>query len=74
VPLRAAEAEAHLADHVGWDDGSPPTPDAVDRFVELVAGAARPIDDHRGSADYRHHAVGVLARRALHRAFPGGDR
>ncbi|MDP6976073.1 MAG: xanthine dehydrogenase family protein subunit M [Acidimicrobiales bacterium] len=74
VPLRAAEAEAHLADHVGWDDGSPPAPDAVDRFVELVAGAARPIDDHRGSADYRRHAVGVLARRALHRAFPGGDR
>ena len=30
----------------------------------LVAGAARPIDDHRGTAAYRRHAVGVMAARA----------
>ena len=35
------------------------------RFGELVGGAARPIDDVRGTAAYRVHALGVLARRTL---------
>jgi len=48
-----------------------PSDEVVDRFAVLVADAARPIDDHRGSAAYRRHAVGVLARRAIRRAFPG---
>jgi CO/xanthine dehydrogenase FAD-binding subunit len=38
---------------------------ACKRFGELVAQAARPIDDHRGTADYRRHALGVLAARTL---------
>ena len=48
------------------------------RFGDLVAEAARPIDDHRSTADYRRHCVGVLARRALARMFarviPASDR
>jgi CO/xanthine dehydrogenase FAD-binding subunit len=45
---------------------------AVAEFGRLVAVAARPIDDHRSTAEYRRHAVAVLARRLLRRAFPNG--
>jgi CO/xanthine dehydrogenase FAD-binding subunit len=41
----------------------------VARFGELVAAAAEPIDDLRGSAGYRRHALSVLAGRALHWAW-----
>jgi CO/xanthine dehydrogenase FAD-binding subunit len=44
---------------------------AADEFGAMVSAAARPIDDHRGTAAYRRHAVGVCARRAILRAFPG---
>ncbi|NUP30448.1 MAG: xanthine dehydrogenase family protein subunit M, partial [Streptomycetaceae bacterium] len=37
----------------------------IRRFGELVAEAASPIDDVRGSAAYRRHALAVLARRTL---------
>jgi CO/xanthine dehydrogenase FAD-binding subunit len=38
-------------------------------FPELVAEAAAPIDDVRGTAAYRRHALQVLARRALERTL-----
>ena len=68
VPVRAIEAEAFVDGAIDWDTGSVPDA-AVDRFSGLVAEAARPIDDQRGTAAYRSHAIGVLARRALRRAF-----
>ena len=41
----------------------------VAEFTALVRSAARPIDDHRSTADYRRHAVGVCAQRALGRVL-----
>jgi CO/xanthine dehydrogenase FAD-binding subunit len=41
----------------------------ADGFPELVASSASPIDDVRGTADYRRHALAVLAHRALERCL-----
>ena len=65
TPLRAPEAEAWAADHVDWGRLALDDPASADQFGRLVAAAARPIDDHRSTAQYRRHCVGVLARRAL---------
>jgi CO/xanthine dehydrogenase FAD-binding subunit len=43
--------------------------DAAGSFPEQVAEAASPIDDVRGSAAYRRHALRVLTKRALERCL-----
>jgi CO/xanthine dehydrogenase FAD-binding subunit len=69
TPLRAGEAERFLQgvlDSEGlWASRGPIGDAAAVRFGELVAAAAEPIDDVRGTAAYRVHALGVLARRTL---------
>jgi CO/xanthine dehydrogenase FAD-binding subunit len=65
TPLRALDAERLAAEELDWDTLAPPAPAMLERFGELVAAAARPIDDVRGSAAYRRHALAVLARRSL---------
>ncbi len=73
VPLVAVQAEQFLAgvldEHRLWATRRALPSAAVDRFAELVAGAARPIDDVRGSAVYRRHALQVLAGRLLTRTW-----
>jgi len=65
TPRRAHEAETFAAAELDWDARAP-IPDAtLARFGELVANAASPIDDQRGSAAYRRHALAVMARRTL---------
>jgi len=65
TPLRATDAEEFAASALPWGSGNP-LPENVSReFGTLVARAARPIDDVRGSAAYRRHALSVLARRTL---------
>jgi len=43
--------------------------DEVDSFPDRVAEAASPIDDVRGTAAYRRHALSVLTERALERCL-----
>lgn len=62
TPLRALAAEA-LAAELPWDGRL--DEDSARRFGEAVASVAAPIDDVRGTAAYRRHALAVLARRAL---------
>ena len=69
--IRCAEAEAHAATVVDHD-GRSVSDEAATEFGRLAAAAARPIDDHRSTAAYRTHAIAVLARRLLRRAFPNG--
>jgi CO/xanthine dehydrogenase FAD-binding subunit len=65
TPRRAVEAEAFALDALDWEARGPVGEDVLVRFGELVAGAASPIDDVRGTAGYRRHALSVLARRSL---------
>jgi len=73
--LASTAADDFLSAELDWD--APLDDMAVAHYGELVSAAARPIDDVRGTAEYRRHAVGVLARRTLrwawdeHRRSPG---
>jgi len=69
TPVRAHEAEAFLAGALGeaglWESRAALPSSLVAEFGRLVSAAARPIDDVRGTAAYRRHSLGVLARRTL---------
>jgi CO/xanthine dehydrogenase FAD-binding subunit len=65
TPLRARPAEEFLAQTLPWDDPAPLADSVLREFGALVAASAKPIDDVRGTADYRKHALSVMARRTL---------
>ncbi|MEV7599637.1 FAD binding domain-containing protein [Kitasatospora sp. NPDC089797] len=69
TPRRAVEAEEYLggvlAERGLWESGDLLGTEVVQRFGELVKAAASPIDDVRGTADYRRHSLAVMARRTL---------
>ncbi|MFF7155029.1 FAD binding domain-containing protein [Streptomyces sp. NPDC008139] len=69
TPIRARTAEEFLAaalDEAGlWESRGVLPPAVARQFAELVSGAANPIDDVRGTASYRRHALAVMARRTL---------
>jgi CO/xanthine dehydrogenase FAD-binding subunit len=69
VIIRATEAERFAVSAIDLA-GRRASAAAVREFAALAAAAARPITDHRSSAEYRRHAIGVLAARLLRRACP----
>jgi len=62
TPLRAVSAEKVLL-------GQSPSDALFARAGEAAARDAKPIDDFRGSAEYRRDMVAVLTRRALNAAL-----
>ena len=67
TPRRAPDAEEFAAGALAghWATRGALPSGVAERFGDLVAAAAQPIDDVRGTADYRRHALSVLARRTL---------
>ena len=69
TPRRAREAGVFLAsalDEAGlWESRAELPPAITGEFARLVRQAAEPIDDVRGTAAYRLHALGVMAARTL---------
>jgi len=69
VPLVAADAECFLEGVLGegglWQAPRPLGDSVRGKFADLVAYAARPVDDVRGTAAYRAQALRVMAGRVL---------
>ena len=65
TPRRAPEAEAFLAAELPWESRDTVPASVSAEFGRLVSTAASPIDDVRGTAAYRLHALSVMARRCL---------
>lgn len=67
--IRCNSAENWLAKTISLRAGAQLDSAIAIEFGKRVAQESRPIDDHRSTADYRRHAVGVLAQRLLQRSF-----
>ncbi len=67
--IRCRGAEKWLASTTDLRQGASLPAGVADEFGQRVRSEALPIDDHRSTAEYRRHAVGVLATRLLMRSF-----
>ncbi len=64
--IRCTEAETMINTVI--TNGGTITPDVAREFGLLASSESRPIDDHRSTAEYRRHAISVLAQRLVLRS------
>ena len=64
--IRCSETEQWL--NGNFESASSMSPSDFIEFGRRAASEARPIDDHRSTAEYRRHAISVLAQRLLQRS------
>lgn len=67
--IRCHHTEAWLGAQMDLRTASTLPAEVTAEVARRVSSEARPIDDHRSTAEYRRHAVGVLGRRLLERAI-----
>jgi carbon-monoxide dehydrogenase medium subunit len=63
TPMRARKAEEVLV-------GAKVDEEVIRRAATLASEESKPVDDHRGSAEYRRMMVEVLVRRGIHQCLP----
>ena len=68
--IRCREAESWLTSSQDLSAGQSISLDVANEFGRRAAGESSPIDDHRSTAQYRRHAISVLASRLLRKAYP----
>ena len=68
--IRCREAEAWLKSTQDLSAGQSISLDVANEFGRRAAGESSPIYDHRSTAQYRRHAISVLASRLLRKAYP----
>lgn len=70
--VRAPAAEALAGEGIDWQRRSVDA-ELAEAFGAIAAQAAQPVSDLVASAQYRRHAVEVMARRALKHVFEEGS-
>ena len=67
--IRCRDAEAWLKSTQDLSAGQSISLDVAHEFGQRAAAESSPIDDHRSTAQYRRHAISVLASRLLRKAY-----
>lgn len=67
--IRCRESEAWLKSTQDLSAGQSISIDVANEFGRRAAAESSPIDDHRSTAQYRRHAISVLASRLLRKAY-----
>jgi CO/xanthine dehydrogenase FAD-binding subunit len=67
--IRCRESEEWLKSTQDLSVGQSISLDVANEFGRRAAAESSPIDDHRSTAEYRRHAISVLASRLLRKAY-----